>query len=108
MIDFIDIALKFGSLILSSIAIVWTGIAARHKGVNDRIGALEERVRETETTLRSTPGRDEVHSINVGLAKIEGQLSTIGAHMQGQRELMGRLEKVVGRHEEQFIREAGR
>jgi len=49
------------------------------------------------------PRHSELHQLEVNLTQISGSLNTMNATLEGQREIMKRLEAIVGRHDDHLI-----
>ena len=53
--------------------------------------------------MATLPGRDDLHGLEIAMTQISGQLSVISEAMNGQREIMKRLETIVSRHEDHLL-----
>jgi len=71
---------------------------------------LERRIAELEGKLDDIPTRSEIGDLKVAITRIEGTVSTVAAEMRGRfdglKDLLERVETVVGRHESIFADQA--
>lgn len=91
-----SVALSLTSLIVSW----WRG---QSKEVAQRIAGAEARLAQLELRTHEAPTRDEVHGIKIALAEMSGSLRVVAAQMEGQSEILRRVELVVGRHEDHLL-----
>lgn len=70
-----------------------------------RMDALELRIQATEQTLASTPGKDDMHKLELTLVKMEGSMAAQNATLEAMAESLKRTEGILGRHED-FLRES--
>ncbi|PKP85853.1 MAG: DUF2730 domain-containing protein [Alphaproteobacteria bacterium HGW-Alphaproteobacteria-2] len=68
-----------------------------------RIDRHELRLQSIEQTVRGLPGRDDLHGLQLEMARIGGSLQTMQAVMEGNSQIMRRLEAIVTRHEEHLL-----
>jgi hypothetical protein len=96
--------------VISLLVTIWTlatsGVrrnAALIDAHRQRIEALEHRTQAVEQELRSRPAQHELHAVQIALTEMRGDLRTMQAHVAGMREILGRVETVVTRHEEHLL-----
>lgn len=91
------------SFLLSLTAMVVAWLRTRRRDLDERIGALGQRVDTLERSMHGVPGREDVHSLKLGLSELAGEIRVVGAQLSGQRDILGRLEAVVTRHEDHLL-----
>lgn len=92
------------SVLLSLSAMVVAYLGRRHKEteiLGRRLDAVDER-------LKSIPAKEDVHSIEVALANLRGDIRVLTTSMAGHGEILKRVESVVGRHEDHLMQNGGR
>lgn len=113
----LDTFLKIATFTMSSGALVAAWIATRRKDVETRMQAilnmmeahrtrgdlLEARIGRVEQNVESMPGQQELHRLELTLTQMAGNLNTISEAMNGQKEIMKRLENIVTRHEDHLL-----
>lgn len=122
----IDLAIKAITFILSALAIVVAWFRTRGRvtddkiakiadkveivrdGFRDRLDRHESRLQSVEQTVRGMPGREDMHQLQLELAKVAGSLQTMSAVMEGNQQIMRRLEVVVNRHEDHLLAEGAK
>lgn len=79
----------------------------RMKDVADVLGGQNQRIVSLEREIESMPSANEMHEIKLGLERMRGELSqqlaAIGATLNGQAEIVRRLEQIVSRHEDHLL-----
>jgi hypothetical protein len=100
--------------VISLVTTIWTILSSgsRQNAVRidahaRRIEAVEARLQGVEQTVRAMPAKDDVHDLRLALADMKGELRAMHVAMTGTREIMGRLEAVVTRHEEHLLEGRG-
>lgn len=113
--EWMDLAIKAFSLVLSVSAVIYTFFATRRKDVDERLHTgskrmdlLDQRVASLEQTVIGLPGKDDVHSIELHMERINGTMSRMEAVLEGNQKIMSRLETIVTRHEEHLLEGARR
>ncbi|AHD01180.1 hypothetical protein METH_11270 [Leisingera methylohalidivorans DSM 14336] len=81
-----------------------SNVDARFKAGSDRMNALESRIQSTEQTLSTMPEKDDIHSLQLLLSDMGGELKAMRASMRGIAESQTRLEHISSRHED-YLRE---
>jgi hypothetical protein len=104
-------ALTLGSYAVAVAAVVYTWFAtrrsdvdARFKAGSDRMNRLELRVQTTEQTLATMPEKDDIHSLQLLLSEMGGELKAMRASMRAIADSQTRLEHISSRHED-YLRE---
>ena len=111
---FLDLALKVATLGLSVGAMLVAVIRTRRKDVDGRLERANERFTEgarrmdridgrltnLETTVEAMPGKDDVHSLQMTLAEMRGDLKAQNATLLAMAESLKRTESIVTRHED--------
>ena len=110
MTEFLDLGLKVASFGLSIAAMVYAFIMSRRKDVDERFASGAKRMGEIEAELSSLkhvvdtlPTKEEFHAMQLQLSEMGGLLREMRALMQGNRDVMTRMERIVERHEEHLL-----
>lgn len=98
------------SVVLSVIVIIFTWFRTRRHDVDKRFKAggvrmdeFEKRIGRLEQTVTVMPSKDDMHALQLELARMVGQLGQMQATMEGNAKIMERLEVIVSRHEDHLI-----
>jgi hypothetical protein len=98
------------STLISLAVVIWTifsGPARRNASRLDdhtgRLDQLHQRVASLEQTLRGMPSKDDIHSVQLALSEMRGDLRNMQTSMNGNMEIMRRLETIVIRHEDHLL-----
>ena len=83
-------------------------VRERMKTGADRMNRHELRLNGLEQTVRSMPGKEDVHALQLELARQTGALAEMSAHLAGSAKIMERLELIVSRHEDHLLGGKGR
>ncbi|WP_044008396.1 DUF2730 family protein [Leisingera methylohalidivorans] len=97
-------AAALGCVIYTWFATRRSNVDARFKAGSDRMNALESRIQSTEQTLSTMPEKDDIHSLQLLLSDMGGELKAMRASMRGIAESQTRLEHISSRHED-YLRE---
>lgn len=106
----VDLTVSAGVIVTVVLSIIgwvqmrWGALAKRQDSLADRVESHATRLASMEAALRTLPGREELHRMEVGIATMAGKMETVAAHMAGQRDLMSRMEAVVARHEDHLLK----
>jgi len=97
--------------LLTAAAMLFTWFRTRRSGVDERFKAgskrmadLELRVQAVELSLGTMPDKDDMHSLQLMLSEMGGDMKAMRATMRSVAESQGRLEIVTTRHED-YMRE---
>lgn len=114
----IDLAIKAITFALSVLAMIFAWVRTRRQVIDDKVVKVSDkidvvredcrerfdrhelRLQSIEQAFRHMPGSEDIHKLQLDLARVVGSLDTMNANLAGQAEIMRRLEAVVGRHEE--------
>ena len=106
----LDTVLKIFSLGLSILAMVYAFFVNRRKDVDERfregskrMDRHESRISSIEQTVQAMPGKDDMHALQLELVKLTGSLNEMRAVMEGNTQIMERLENIVSRHEDHLL-----
>ena len=98
------------SVVLSVIVITFTWFRTRRHDVDVRFEAAhtlmdkhDKRIASLEQTVGVMPSKDDMHALQLELARMVGKLGQIQATMDGNAKIMERLETIVSRHEDHLI-----
>lgn len=92
------------STIISFASVIWTifsGPARRNGSRLDahatRLDAHEMRLSGIDQTLRTIPGKQDLHDLEVAMTRLQGEMQTMS-------QIMTRLESLVSRHEDHLLK----
>ena len=68
----------------------------RLDGHSDSINKHDQRITSLEQSMRAMPAKDDVHGLQLALSEVRGDLREM-------RAIMGRMENILGRHEEHLL-----
>jgi len=98
------------SFLMSLGAMVFAWVVTRRKDVDelfkkgsDRMDALERRIQSLEQTVAVLPSKEDIHKIELSLANMNGSLGRMEAVLEGNQQIMTRLETIVSRHENHLL-----
>jgi predicted nucleic acid-binding Zn-ribbon protein len=102
------------TFILSAGAFLYTFLSGRRKDVeqkfkagSDRMDRHEARILVTEQKISALPDKDDMHKLQIELTRMVGTLGQMQAVMEGNANIMERLENIVSRHED-FLLDGGK
>lgn len=95
--------LSVASFFLSIIVGIYTWIATRRKNVDRKLTEHDRRIQKVEDNLHHLPQAHEVHSILVTLETMRGEMRVLAQSLQGQEQIMARIEAMVSRHEDTLL-----
>ena len=102
-------------LVVSVLTLAFAWWRTRRSAVDDlfragrkRMDDHDRRLQALEQDMQALPTTRELHAIELTMTRMSGQLETVGAHIQGQKDVMKRLESIVTRHEEHLISGSGK
>lgn len=88
----------------------YTYVATRRKDVerqfkvgSDRMDRHELRLASLEQTVGGLPSAKDIHNIELHIERMSGALGRMEAVMEGNRQIMSRLETIVTRHEDHLL-----
>jgi predicted nucleic acid-binding Zn-ribbon protein len=70
-------------------------------------GTAARRVEAVESELKHLPRREDIHALHLKLTELQGSIGTMRAEAKGDREILGRVEGSLSRHED-IIAQASR
>lgn len=80
----------------------------RMEGLDARLNRHETRIQAAEQGLQSMPGREDLHGLSLAMSEMRGDMRELRAAMQGQSQILSRVETVVGRQEEHLLKGGSR
>lgn len=101
--DAIRLWMSVASFFLSIFVGIYTWIATRRKNVDRKLTEHDRRIQKVEDGLRHMPESHEVHSILVTLETMRGDIRVLARSLEGQEQIMGRIEAIVSRHEDTLL-----
>lgn len=72
---------------------------AQHRALTQRVDALDGSVAELKVMAATTATREQVHNIEVQNAKMLGEISTLGAHVEGAVKVVDRMNNFLWERE---------
>lgn len=109
--DLIKVLLDSGSFIVALAAIIIAFFRTRQSKMNERFKAGSERMdrhearlARIEQTVSALPSKDDIHKIELSMSQMAGALSRMEAVMEGNANIMTRLETIVTRHEDHLLK----
>lgn len=102
------LAMTLAGLNIVNILYTWwrtrdQNVETRFNDAAGKLDALDRRVSAAEQTLRGMPAITDLHALQLSLSEIRGEMRTITAVMEGQTQIMERLERIVARHEDHLL-----
>ncbi|MCD2314022.1 DUF2730 family protein [Pseudosulfitobacter pseudonitzschiae] len=95
------------ALVVSIGAMVYSFLVNRRKDVDQRftdgsrrMDRLDGRVASLEQQVSAMPGKDDVHSLQMTLSDVRGDMKAMAATMTAMAESLKRTESIVSRHED--------
>lgn len=73
-----------------------------------QIDELRLKIVEVEGRMRNMPAAEAMHELSNSIERLRGDLKTLGARLDGTKDLVERVERVVARHEQIFTQAAQR
>lgn len=99
--------LSFAAAALSVGTILWNILnsgskrnAERLAGHGSRLSDHDQRITALEQAQSSMPTKDDMHALHLGVSEMRGDMKELRAVISGSSQVMGRLEKIVTRHED--------
>ena len=97
-------------VLISIFGIVFTILRTRRSDVDERFKAgsermdrFQQRIQTLEERTAAAPGKDELHRIELQIATMSGAMGRVEATMEGNAQIMQRLERIVSRHEDHLL-----
>lgn len=78
-------------------------IETRLKTGSDRMDRHEIRLTQLEQSIKSMPSREDVHNIELSMERMNGTMGRMEAVLEGNQQIMARLESIVSRHEDHLL-----
>ncbi|HET7410087.1 MAG TPA: DUF2730 family protein [Paracoccaceae bacterium] len=113
-LDWFDVGLKVGTLILSvgAMLVAWirtrrVDVDRRFEKVVDNLVDFDRRVQRLEDGRAALPTKEEVNALLIQLTALHGKLDVLSTRMDGQSEILTRLDRVTTRHEDHLLQTNG-
>lgn len=87
--------------------LVASGSRANAKKIEEqdaRLGRHDLRLNSVEQSLRSGPSPTDMHTLELAMEQLKGELRTISAVISGHVAIMERLEAIVSRHDNHLLK----
>lgn len=106
--------------LLTLATLIYTWWRTRDRNVDERFKAVDERFKlgsermdrhdtrlnSMEQTLRGLPVKEDMHSLQISMAEMKGEMKAMATAMSGTNSLMERLEAIVSRHEDHLLKKS--
>lgn len=102
-LSFLAVALSVGTVLWNMLNSGSKRNAERLESHAKRLGDHDQRLATLEQTQGSMPRKDDIHQLHLGMSELRGDLREMRAVMDGSRQIMGRLETIVTRHEDHLL-----
>lgn len=105
-----DLTVTIGVIVTVCLAAIgWfrmrhTAIDKRIDDCGKRLDRHDQRIMAAEQTLTTMPGKDDIHSLSIAIATLQGDIRAMNVSVDGQRQILTRLENVVSRQEDHLMR----
>ncbi len=103
LVAFVTLAVSFGTAVYAWISSRRTNVEERFKQGSDRMDRHENRLIALEQSIKSMPSREDVHKIELSMERMNGTMARMEAVLEGNQQIMGRLENIVSRHESHLL-----
>ena len=103
-------AIAIGSLVVGFLLLRLKGEFATRSEVTTlsaNVAAVSQRVEIMDREMKHLPKREDIHELTVQLTRLQGNISEMRAEARGDREILGRVEGSLSRHED-IIAQASR
>lgn len=108
-----DMTLSLGTLLATGVSCgtaVFAWYRTRSKDLEnrlkvgaDRMDRHEARISRIEQTVQAMPASEDMHKLELRLVEMAGGLNTLAEAMKGTNQILTRVEKIVGRHEDHLL-----
>ena len=96
--------INFGTVIWN----IFSGPSKRNavalEGHGKRLDDHDMRINGMEQSQRALPTSDDLHTLEIAMERLKGEIKTMSAVMSGQSDIMQRLEAIVSRHENHLLK----
>lgn len=110
LLKLVNMAMALGAMVYAFFANRTKGIQEKFENVeqkfktgSDRMDRHDARIAYLEQTVKSMPDKDDMHRLQLEMAAQTGELKEMRAVMDGNAQIMGRLETIVTRHEDHLL-----
>lgn len=90
--------------VFNFVSLIWGVFSGPARKVAAELDGFKQRVATMEQQLRSIPATEDMHQLELGMARMQGELKTMSETMRGQNEIMKRLEAMIARHEDHLLK----
>lgn len=98
------------ALILSFGTTIWNVFSGPSRKNAESISALRLdvqahalRLSALEQAMVNVPKTNDIHQLELAMTRLQGEMKNVSTAMQGQSQIMERLETIVGRHENHLL-----
>lgn len=99
-LSFLAAALAVGTTVWNIVNSGARRNAERLSGHGQRLVDHDQRITALEQAQSSMPTKDDMHALHLGVSEMRGDMKEMRAVISGSSQVMGRLEKIVTRHED--------
>jgi len=99
----LSLVLAIGTILFTWFRTRQGDVDERFKSGTDRMDRHANRLTVLEQKITVLPDKDDMHSLQIEMAKMTGALGQMQAVMEGNAKIMDRLETIVTRHEDHLL-----
>lgn len=103
-LDGVALIMSIGAVFIAVMRTRKTEVDDRFKTGSDRMDRHEHRIAKIENAVAALPGREELHLMELGLTRVQGQLERIEATMGANRDTMTSLNETIRRVEDYLLK----
>jgi len=100
----VNLLIAVGAMAFTWIRTRRSDVENQFKAGSKRMGETEKRLQSVEEKLQTMPDKDDMHSLQLTLSEMNGEMKATRATMRSIAESQTRLEHSVTRHED-YLRE---
>ena len=82
-------------------------LRAEMAAVAKETAVANRRVETLEGKIENLPSRDELHDLNLSVQEMSGRINTVAERLDGSRESMSRVHRVLDRVEDYLLKSNG-
>ena len=98
--DVFGFAISVGAMLYAFFVNRRKDVDQRFTDGSKRMDRIDGRVASLEQEIKTMPGKDDVHSLQMTLSELRGDMKGMAATMSAMSESINRTENIVTRHED--------
>lgn len=71
--------------------------------VEAQLQSIDRRLSKVEGLPDQMPTKESQHQVELNMARVQGQIATLGEAIRGQQQILERIEAVSARHEQHLL-----